>query len=34
MMVSSYPYFGRKCYGIEGYRTIGYEIAEQAEALT
>jgi threonine synthase len=27
--VFSYPYFGSSCYGIEGYKTIGYEIADQ-----
>lgn len=28
--VFSYPYFGSNCYGIEGYKTIGYEIADQS----
>jgi threonine synthase len=27
--VFSYPYFGSSCYGIEGYKTIGYEIVDQ-----
>jgi threonine synthase len=31
--VFRYPYFGSNCYGIEGYKTIGYEIADQAEVL-
>lgn len=28
--VYSYPYFGSNCYGIEGYKTIGYEIVDQS----
>ncbi|MDQ1722529.1 MAG: threonine synthase, partial [Pseudonocardiales bacterium] len=31
--VFSYPYFGSNCYGIEGYKTIGYEIADQSAVL-
>jgi threonine synthase len=31
--VFSYPYFGSNCYGIEGYKTIGYEIADQSSVL-
>lgn len=31
--VFSYPYFGSSCYGIEGYKTIGYEIADQSPTL-
>jgi threonine synthase len=31
--VFRYPYFGSNCYGIEGYKTVGYEIADQATAL-
>jgi threonine synthase len=31
--VFSYPYFGSNCYGIEGYKTIGYEIADASEQL-
>ena len=31
--VFSYPYFGSNCYGIEGYKTIGYEIADQSDVL-
>jgi len=27
--VFTYPYFGSNCYGIEGYKTIGYEIVDQ-----
>lgn len=27
--VFSYPYVGSNCYGIEGYKTIGYEIVDQ-----
>jgi len=27
--VYRYPYFGSNCYGIEGYKTVGYEIADQ-----
>jgi threonine synthase len=27
--VFSHPYFGSSCYGIEGYKTIGYEIVDQ-----
>jgi len=26
--VFSHPYFGSNCYGIEGYKTIGYEVAD------
>lgn len=26
--VFSYPYFGSNCYGIEGYKTVGYEIVD------
>ena len=29
--VFSYPYFGSNCYGIEGYKTIGYEIVDQSD---
>jgi threonine synthase len=28
--VYSWPFFGSNCYGIEGYKTIGYEIADQS----
>ncbi|MDR1824575.1 MAG: pyridoxal-phosphate dependent enzyme [Bifidobacteriaceae bacterium] len=31
--VFSYPFFGSNTYGIEGYKTIGYEIADQAPDL-
>ncbi|GAA4252978.1 threonine synthase [Dactylosporangium darangshiense] len=27
--VYTWPYFGSNCYGIEGYKTIGYEIVDQ-----
>jgi len=27
--VYCYPYFGSNCFGIEGYKTLGYEIADQ-----
>ena len=27
--VFTYPFFGSNCYGIEGYKTIGYEIVDQ-----
>jgi len=27
--VFRYPYFGSNCYGIEGYKTVGYEIVDQ-----
>ena len=30
--VFSYPFFGSNCYGIEGYKTIGYEILDQLGA--
>jgi threonine synthase len=30
--VFTYPFFGSSCYGIEGYKTIGYEIADQTVA--
>lgn len=28
--VYGWPFFGSNCYGIEGYKTIGYEIADQS----
>jgi threonine synthase len=31
--VFRYPYFGSNCYGIEGYKTLGYEIADQLPAV-
>ncbi|MCL2781332.1 MAG: pyridoxal-phosphate dependent enzyme [Actinomycetia bacterium] len=31
--VFRFPYFGSNFYGIEGYKTMGYEIADQAEKL-
>ncbi|GAA4155009.1 threonine synthase [Phytohabitans flavus] len=31
--VFGYPFFGSNCYGIEGYKTIGYEIVDQLDAL-
>jgi threonine synthase len=31
--VFRYPYFGSNCYGIEGYKTVGYEIADQSPVL-
>jgi threonine synthase len=31
--VYSYPYFGSNCYGIEGYKTIGYEIVDQSAVV-
>lgn len=31
--VYSWPFFGSNAYAIEGYKTIGYEIADQSEAL-
>lgn len=31
--VFRYPYFGSNCYGIEGYKTVGYEIADQLPSL-
>lgn len=31
--VFRWPYFGSNCYGIEGYKTIGYEIADQSAVL-
>jgi threonine synthase len=31
--VFRWPYFGSNCYGIEGYKTVGYEIADQSALL-
>lgn len=31
--VYGYPFFGSNCYGIEGYKTIGYEIVDQSPEL-
>ncbi|GFJ82945.1 hypothetical protein Phou_071250 [Phytohabitans houttuyneae] len=31
--VFGYPFFGSNCYGIEGYKTIGYEIIDQLDAV-
>ncbi len=31
--VFAYPYFGSNCYGIEGYKTIGYEVVDQLGAV-
>ena len=31
--VFGYPFFGSNCYGIEGYKTVGYEIVDQLGAV-
>jgi threonine synthase len=31
--VFGYPFFGSNCYGIEGYKTIGYEIIDQLDVV-
>lgn len=31
--VYGYPFFGSNCYGIEGYKTIGYEIIDQLDGV-
>jgi threonine synthase len=31
--VYGWPFFGSNCYGIEGYKTIGYEIVDQSSLL-